>query len=100
MKRKKLTEVDLINWWLEKYHNTNIAEIQALHPEWRADNPEYNSRMFYEAYQVTEAQHDEWHKWAIDAFGGYLGLSKKRADREFAWTYLNCAPMVKKDEPA
>jgi hypothetical protein len=93
-KKKELTEAMLINWWLEKYHNTNIDEVQKLHPDWTWDNPDYNSRQFYETYPCTHAQHDEWYAWAIDAFAKFQGLGKKYAERGFCLIYLNTAPMV------
>lgn len=85
-----------INWWLTKYHNTTLAEVFKEHPDWTKDNPEYNSRMFYEAYQVTEEQHDEWYKWAIDVVAKHYGWTNKMAKREFVWIYLNTSPMIKK----
>jgi hypothetical protein len=94
MKKKQLTEEDLINWWLTKYHNTTVAGVQKLHPDWTHDNPKFDSRMFYEAYQVTEAQHDEWRAWAVEEYRKSFKLSKKGAERGFCWIYLNTAPMV------
>ena len=95
MKKKQLTEEDLINWWLEKYHNTNLAEVAKLHPDWRNDNPDYNSRMFYSAYQCTEEQHDEWRAWAFEAYRKFTKLNKRTAERGFCFIYLNTSPMVK-----
>ena len=94
MKKKKLTEDDLVNWWLGKYHNTNLADVFKLHPDWTRDNPEYDSRIFYSAYPVTQEQHDEWRKWALEAFKKHFRLGKKAAERGFCFTYLNTAPMV------
>lgn len=92
--KAKLTEEDLINWWLERYHNTNLKEVQALHPDWRSDNPEYSPWMFYDAYPCTQAQHDEWLVWAKEKFAKHFRLTKKQVDRHFALTYLNVSPKV------
>jgi hypothetical protein len=92
--KSKLTEADLLNWWLKKYHNTSLEEVFKLHPDWTNDNPEYSSHIFYEAYQVTQEQHDEWQAWALEAFRKNFKLSKKLAERSFAYTYLNTSPMV------
>jgi len=94
MKKKQLTEGDLINWWLEKYHNTNLEEVFKLHPDWTDDNPDYNSLMFYEAYQCTQEQHDEWKAWASETYRKFTGLNKKAAERGFCYIYLNTAPMI------
>ena len=95
MKKKELTEEMFLDWWLEKYHNTSIKKIQEEHPEWNDKNPDYNSRIFYETYPCTQAQHDEWYKWAIDTVAKHLRCSKKYAKRQFCFVYLNTAPNVK-----
>ena len=92
--KAKLTEAYLINWWLEKYHNTNLEKVQAEHPDWTKDNPDYNSLMFYDAYPCTQEQHDEWLVWAKEKFAKHFRLTKKQVDRHFALTYLNVSPKV------
>ena len=80
-KKKQISEEDLINWWLEKYHNTNLERVMEEHPDWKEIDEkvkainEYrgwskeendailhqqylNSREFYSLYPVTEEQHD------------------------------------------
>lgn len=94
--KKELTEDILINWWLEKHHNTNIAEIKKEHPDWTHDNPDYNSQMFYDLFPVTQEQHDEWKDWAFNTFKKHFKLSKVGAERAFSFVYLNCAPKVNK----
>jgi len=91
---KKLTEEDCINWWLEKYHNTNLTKVLEEHSQWQ-DDPPSHSREFYEEYAVTNAQHDEWHKWFIDAFAKNFRISKARARKHSGLTYLNVAPNVR-----
>ena len=87
-----MTQDDFINWWLEKYHNTNCDEVIKLHPEWNDGN---HSRDFYDAYQVSQEQHDEWYNWFIGAIKKEFRVSKKYA-RMHSWaTYLNVAPTVK-----
>ena len=92
--KTKLTEEDVINWWLEKYHNTNLTEILKTHPEWE-DNPREHTAEFYRAYAVSQEQHDEWHKWMIDAIAKEHGMSKKFVKRHSWAVYLNCSPSVK-----
>ena len=90
--KEPLTEADLINWWLEKYHNTDLQKVAKLHPEWMDGE---HARDFYETYQVTQEQHDEWHKWAVKEFARYFKVSKKLAQKNFVWTYLNVSPQIK-----
>lgn len=94
-KRKELTEKDIINYWLEKYHNTNMDKIASEHPDWRNDNPEYNSCIFYEAYPVTQEQHDEWRAWLLKKLMWFTGMGKKYCERAMWAVYLNTAPNIK-----
>jgi len=92
--KPNLTEEEFIDWWLEKYHNTNIEQVQKDHPEWMKD-PQAHSRDFYQTYACTQEQHDEWYEWAIERIMKHYRLSKKRAKRDFALSYINVAPTVK-----
>jgi len=92
---KTITEDYCINWWLEKYHGTNLDEVFKLHPDWTYDNPEYRANMFYSSYQVTQDQHDEWYDAIISELSKEHKTSKKRMKRDFVFSYLNTAPMVK-----
>ena len=91
--KAQLTEEEFINWWLEKYHATNLTKVLKLHPEWET-NPEKHTRDFYYTYRVTQAQHDEWYEWAIGRFRSYYRWSKKRSIKAFCFPYLNVAPSV------
>jgi hypothetical protein len=87
---KKLIEQQFImDWWLTKYHNTTCEELIKNEPEL------IKTAYWYKKYAVTQEQHDEWHKWAIDYIAKYYGWSKKRARQEFVFPYLNCSPSVK-----
>lgn len=115
---KKVNDSDLINWWLEKYHNTNLDKIKETHPEWKnaedafvlmqenlkdfspeqqmeiSDNMHKASREFYETYAVTDAQHDEWNAWAKEYVRKVTKMSKKYIDRAWWSVYLNCSPQI------
>ena len=95
-KRKELTNDDLINWWLEKYHNTNMDGVLKDNPDWDIHSKEWNSRTFYQKYPVTQEQHDEWEKWAFNAFTKHFRVSKTYAKRAWPYTYLNVSPSIKK----
>lgn len=97
MKKKELTEEHFINWWLEKYHDTNLDKIIEANPSWK-ENPPDHTREFYEAYQCTQEQHDEWYDWAIETVMKHFRWGKKRAKKEFLWTYLNVSPMIKQED--
>lgn len=89
----KLTQDDLINKWLGDYHNTSLTQVLEENPEWAAD-PEKHTRDFYQKYQVTQAQHDEWHSWMIDTIAKDFKCSKKYARRSSWAIYLNTAPNI------
>jgi hypothetical protein len=93
---KELTEEHLIDWWLNKYHNTSLKKIREEHPEWGDHNPEYTSHIFYDAYPVTQEQHDEWCEWAKKEVKKYFKLSKIGLNKSFGFIYLNTSPKVMK----
>jgi hypothetical protein len=93
----KVTEAELINLWLEKYHGIRYEDIYEVHPEWE-ETPRKHSQDFYRTYPVTEAQHDEWHEAVIDLICKRTRRGKKFVRGAFTWTYLNVAPSIKKEE--
>jgi hypothetical protein len=93
MKKPKITEGDLVNLWLKKYYNTNIEKILEENPTWK-ENPDVHTREFYEKYQVTQEQHDEWVIEAKELLRVKLRKSKKYIDRTWWSVYLNCSPQI------
>lgn len=91
--RKTVDEKDLVNWWLEKYHNTNIDKVLEENPEWK-ENPQEHTREFYEKYKVTQEQHDEWEKWAKEHIRKVTKYPKKMIDKGWWAVYLNCSPSI------
>ena len=92
-KLKLLKEEDLINWWLKKYHNTDLDQVKKEHPEW-AENPSKHSRDFYSSYMVNEEQHDEWEEWAKEYTRKVTGLPKSYINRGWWTVYLNTSPQI------
>lgn len=88
-KKEPLKEEDFYNYWLGKYHNTTVQEIIEKDPEL------CKTSKWYKKYQVTQEQHDEWYEWAIKTIMNHHRCSRKRAQRNFMFDYLNLAPMVK-----
>lgn len=97
MKSKIVKDEDLINWWLTKYHNTNLQKIKEKHPEWEKDPHKYSIE-FYETYMVTEEQHDEWEEWAKEYVRKITHLPKALIDRGWWSIYLNVSPQIMKTE--
>ena len=117
-----ITSEEIINWWLEKYHNTTLAKVKEEHPEWSKaekdyDNMEKNStnispedknkiitnlnnasREFYKKYSVTEEQHDGWNKWLTNILIKKSRMSRKFIETHMWGIYLNTAPNVIKDK--
>jgi len=96
--KKPLTEEYFINWWLEKYHHTNLTKVMEEHPEW-ADDPPSHSMEFYAAYPCTQEEHDVWYEWAIDVIAKHYRISKKSAKQRFSLPYLNVSPTVQPKKP-
>lgn len=91
--KKRLTDTDIINWWLEKFHNTNIAKLLKEHPDWEKD-PQAHTKEFYDMHKVTQEQHDEWREWAITALAKERRLSKRYIKMGFWVLDLNAAPSI------
>lgn len=93
MKRtSKLTRTDVINWWLQKYFNTNASEVAEKYPE-EVKTPEW-----FKLFPVTQEQHDEWYDWVISELSKRLRYSKVRIKKRFAFDYLDCAPYITKTD--
>ena len=91
---KELYEEEFIDWWLEKYHDTNLDKIAELHPEWILE-PQKHNMTFYNTYACSQEQHDEWYQWAIGRIMQHRRCGKKRAIRGFAFDYLNVSPTIR-----
>lgn len=84
----KITQEDMVNWWLTRFHNTTLKEVNQAHPE-------YDSNMFYDTYTVTQQQHDQWLKWFEDEVPKILKISKDVWLRKNWAAYLDAAPKIK-----
>jgi hypothetical protein len=93
MKKKQLTQVDLINLWMTKYYNTTIQEELLKNP-----SEVMQSSDWYRLYPVTQQQHDEWEVEAKEVYRKYLKLKKSVVDRYWGFTYLNVSPYIKQEE--
>ena len=94
---KKVNGDELVNWWLEKYHNTNLTKVLEDNPEWVV-NPQDHTRDFYKKYAVTQEQHDEWEIWAKKYVKQITKANKKVLEVGWAWVYLDTSPSVIKDD--
>lgn len=95
--KKKVSSKILINWWLEKYHNTDLDKILEENPKWK-ENPENYTRDFYNKYKVTQEQHDEWEVWAKEYTKKITKISIKNLNRSWWSIYLNTSPSVIKED--
>lgn len=97
--KKQVEQKELINWWLEKYHNTNLDKVMEENPDWK-ENPSEHTRNFYSKYKVTQEQHDEWQEWAKEYTLKVTKVSKKYLENIWWSIYLNTSPLVilKEDE--
>lgn len=91
--KKRLTETGILDKWLGDYHSTSIEQILIKYYEWAAE-PEKYTRIFYDTYQVTQEQHDEWCDWMVRVIAKQERCSLKYAKRITWAVYLNTAPSV------
>jgi hypothetical protein len=91
--KTKLTREDVLNWWLQKYHNTTVEElVKTLSDDVK------NSADWFKLYPVTQEQHDEWYTWVVDALTKERRMSKTYIIKHFALDYLNCAPYIEQNK--
>lgn len=90
-KPKPLSENDLRDMWLKKYHNTTSSEIAEMYPE------ESKSPDWFKLFPCTQEQHDEWEKKAKRKVKRYnKNIPDPYFERMWGFTYLNVAPYVEK----
>ena len=94
---KQVQQDELVNWWLEKYHNTDLTKILEDNPEWK-ENPLDHTRDFYNKYAVTQNQHDEWVVWAKGYVKKVTKCSNNFLEAQWPWIYLNTSPTIKSNE--
>jgi hypothetical protein len=90
---KQVNRDDLLNWWLMKYHNTNVEEVVEKYPK-----EVLNSSEWFKLFPVTQEQHDEWVAWAKDHIKKVTKISKAMVERQWGYIYLDCSPYVKREE--
>ena len=86
-KKKQISEADLINLWMVKYHGITIEDAFEKDP-WT------NSRDFYARYKCTQEQHDAWVIEAKKFIRDNMKLTIKYVDRSWPLIYLNCSPQI------
>jgi len=87
-KTKCITAENIMNYWLTKYHNVTVEDLIKNEPEL------IRTPAWYKKYAVSTEQHDEWYKWAITEICKERNCSRKYAERNFCFDYLNVAPNV------
>ena len=82
-KKKQLTAEYLMNYWLEKGHGVTVA--------WLVENEGelIKTPSWYKKYAVSSALHDEWYAWAISEIMKHYRWSKKMAEKNLVFDYLN-----------
>jgi len=89
--KAKLGELDIFNWWLGKFFNTNMADVRKDNPQWK-DDSDKDSAEFYEKYAVTKEQMEEFDKYFYKEVPKLLKVTQKYWKRSGWLTYLNTAP--------
>ena len=89
MKRKTLTEEEIINWWLTKYHGITVDELREKEPEL------IKTSAWFKKYAVTQKQHDEWREWLIKKLMWRFGISRKDIEKSMWMICFDTEPAVK-----
>lgn len=82
----------LLDWWLQKYHNTNCKEIIEKYPK-----EELAQATWFKLFPVTQEQEDEWITWAKKYIKKTLRMSNEMLERQWPYVYLDCSPYVIKN---
>jgi hypothetical protein len=86
--KAKLSSEYIMDGWLKPYHGITVDWLVKNEPE-LIKTPDW-----YKKYAVSQEQHDEWYEWAIQTIMKHYRCSRKMAQRNFAFDYLNIAPSV------
>ncbi len=87
---KTPTETELRDLWLQKYHNTNTAEIIVKYPKEILESPKW-----FELYPCTQEQSDEWKKECKQLLNKKFKIPKYIVERSWPYVQLQLAPYVK-----
>lgn len=91
-KKKIPSKDDLINWWLFKFHTTNIKEVVEKYPE------EVKFAEWFKLFPVTKSQYSEWETWAKNYLKVECKLTKWQIKQVWWKVILDCSPYVKPDK--
>jgi hypothetical protein len=84
--KKEQAIIDLINEMLQiAGHNVTFEDVQ-------------NQENWFNQYEMTEEQRDEWKKWGKKHLMKKLGLQAARAEKEMAWAGLQWGLKTKQNE--
>ena len=89
---KRPTETELRDLWLQKYHNTNTAEIVAKYPKELLESPKW-----FEMFPCSQEQSDEWIKEVKTLLKKKYKLSKLLIEMGWWQIELNCSPNIIKN---
>lgn len=79
----------LLDWWLEKYHNTNCKKIIAKYPKEILGSPEW-----FKMFPVTKEQETEWISWGKSYVKKTLRINDVLLEKQWPFIYLDCSPYV------
>jgi hypothetical protein len=89
---KQVEREILLDWWLQKYHNTNCKEIIEKYPKETLENPDW-----FKMFPVTKDQEKEWIDWAKKYIKNVTKMGKYLLERQWPYVYLDCSPYVIED---
>lgn len=83
----------LLDWWLEKYHNTNVKQVIETHSKEVLEDPNW-----FKLYPVTKDQEEKWIKWAKSYIKRITRMNDAFLERQWPYVYLDCSPFVINNE--
>jgi hypothetical protein len=90
---KQVSREELLDWWLTKYHNTNVKELIEKYPPEVLQSPDW-----FKMFPVTQEQEAEWMVWAKKYIKEVTKVSKKMLEKNWPFIYLDCSPYVIREE--
>lgn len=97
--RNKVSDVDIINVYLEEFFNTTfqVEKEKSIYDKIDGQLSPEGWALFFKTFSVTKDQHDWWFEELVNLFSKKHKWSKAHTRKSLSWTSLQIGPSVKWD---